>query len=104
MTLRIDKTSSQSTTKSKNIQATYKAISYGVGWDVTKTLTITVSGSKDVPRGEYGTLTAYTKYSGKKFDVYRPYSTNGTDIKWRKVQSGKKAYKPIGACFKYTKG
>lgn len=98
MTLRIDETRSLSTTKSQNIQATYKAISYSVGWDVTKSHSITVSGMKEVPKGKHGTLKAYTKYSGKKFDVYAP---NG-NLDWERIQKGKKAWKPIGTCFRYS--
>ncbi|MGW7067309.1 hypothetical protein ACWGII_35270 [Streptomyces sp. NPDC054855] len=98
ITLRIDETRSVSTTKSQNIQATYKAISYSVGWDVTKSRSITVSGMKEVPRGKYGTLKAYTKYTGKKFDVYAPTG----NLDWVRIQKGKKAWKPIGTCFKYT--
>ncbi|MFC8126406.1 hypothetical protein [Streptomyces sp. NPDC057302] len=100
MILRIDETRTRSTTKSKSIQATYKAISVAVGWDVTKSRTITVSGSKEVPRGKYGTLKAYTKYAGKKFDVYTPSWNNGNPTLVR-LQKGKKAWKPVGACFKY---
>lgn len=98
MTLRIDETRSVSTTKSKNIEATYKAITYAVGWDITKSHSITVSGLKEVPRGKYGTLKAYTKYSGKKFDVYAPTG----NLDWVRIQKGKKAWKPIGTCFKYV--
>ncbi|MGW7421967.1 hypothetical protein ACWGJB_18210 [Streptomyces sp. NPDC054813] len=97
ITLRIDETHSVSTTLSKNIKAEYKAISVGVGWDVTKSRSVTVSGSKEVPRGKYGVLKAYTRYSGKEFDV-RTFPSIGGDI----VQRNKKAYKPIGVCYKYS--
>ncbi|MFF4252269.1 hypothetical protein ACFY1L_13765 [Streptomyces sp. NPDC001663] len=97
MTLRIDETKSLSTSLSKNISASYKAITVAVGWDVTKSRSITVSGSKEVPRGKHGVLTAYTRYSGKQFDVQEP-SQFGDKI----LQRNKKAYKPIGVCFKYT--
>lgn len=65
MTLRIDDTRSAGTVLSKDITASAGSISVGVGWDVSKTRSITVSGSKEVPRGKYGTLKAYVKYSGK---------------------------------------
>ncbi|MFF0202743.1 hypothetical protein [Streptomyces sp. NPDC005017] len=94
MTLRIDETRTASSTYSKHIDATYKIISAGVGWDVTKSRSITVSGSKEVPNGKYGTLTAYTKYSGKKFDVQ---DTTTQEI----IQKNKRAWRPIGVCFKY---
>lgn len=97
MMLRIDQTEAVSTTLSKHIDATKGAISVGVGWDVTKSRSITVSGSKEVPRGKYGTLKAYAKYSGKKFDVQG--TTGGS---WITFHTGKKAYKPIGVCFKYS--
>ncbi|WP_266513416.1 MULTISPECIES: hypothetical protein [unclassified Streptomyces] len=97
MTLRIDDNRSVSSTLSKHIDASKGVISAGVGWDVTKSHSITVSGAKDVPRGKYGTLNAYTKYAGKKFDV------QVLDLNtWVTVQKGKKANKPIGVCFKYT--
>ncbi|WP_330304219.1 MULTISPECIES: hypothetical protein [unclassified Streptomyces] len=98
MTLRIDETKSVSTTLSKNISATYKAITVAVGWDVTKSRSITVSGSKEVPRGKHGVLKAYTRYSGKKFDVQRPAAAG---IPAKTLQKNKVAYKPIGVCFKY---
>ncbi|MFE7276762.1 hypothetical protein [Streptomyces sp. NPDC057623] len=95
MTLRIDETRTVNTTTSKDINATIKIINAGVGWDVTKGRSITVSGSKEVPHGKYGTLTAYTKYSGKKFDVLDTV-TMGI------IQKNKEAWKPIGVCFKYS--
>ncbi|MET9967846.1 hypothetical protein ABZZ80_18435 [Streptomyces sp. NPDC006356] len=94
MTLRIDETKTVSTTTSKNINATAKIISGGVGWDVTEARSITVSGSKEVPRGKYGTLTAYTKYTGKRFDVLDTVTA-------KIIQTKKEAWKPIGVCFKY---
>ena len=86
---------SVSTTFSKNIGVTYKAISAGVGWDVQKSRSITVSGSREVSRGKHGYLTAYAKYSGKKFDVF-------DNLSQKIVERDKKAYKPIGVCFTYT--
>jgi hypothetical protein len=97
MTLRIDETESVSTTLSTSISASKGAISAAVGWDVTKSRSITVSGSREVPRGEYGVLRAYTRYSGKKFDVQQAPQL-GNEI----LQRGKTAYKPIGVCFKYS--
>jgi hypothetical protein len=99
MTLRIDETRSKGTVLSKHIDASKGVISAGVGWDVTKSRSITVSGSKDVPRGKYGTLKAYVKYSGKKFDVQAWLIPS--DNKWI-AQKNKTAYKPIGVCFKYS--
>ncbi|MEU1258396.1 hypothetical protein ACWGKK_05280 [Streptomyces chartreusis] len=99
MTLRIDETRSKGTVLSKNIEASKGVISAGVGWDVTKSRSITVSGSKEVPRGKHGTLTAYVKYSGKKFDVQAWLIPE--DVKWV-AQKNKTAYKPIGVCFKYS--
>ncbi|MER7896528.1 hypothetical protein ABTX62_10470 [Streptomyces sp. NPDC096046] len=93
--LGISETKSVSTTLSKNIGVTYTAISAGVGWDVQKSRSITVSGSREVSRGKHGTLTAYAKYSGKKFDVY-------DKIRFKIVEKNKTAYKPIGVCFTYT--
>ncbi|MFI6402971.1 hypothetical protein [Streptomyces sp. NPDC050548] len=97
MTLRIDDTRSVGTVLSKHIEASKGVISAGVGWDVTKSHSITVSGAKEVPSGKYGTLDAYTKYAVKKFDV-QEYLDGYTFT----IQKGKKAYKPIGVCFKYT--
>ncbi|MDV7222164.1 hypothetical protein [Streptomyces prunicolor] len=97
MTLRIDDTRSVGSVLSKSIEASKGVISAGVGWDVTKSHSITVSGAKDVPSGKYGTLNAYTKYAGKKFDV----QVNDQNS-WVTIQKVKKAYKPIGVCFKYT--
>ncbi|MBK3570493.1 MULTISPECIES: hypothetical protein [unclassified Streptomyces] len=97
MTLRIDDTRSVGTVLSKHIEASKGVISAGVGWDVTKSHSITVSGAKEVPSGKYGTLDAYTKYAVKKFDV-QEYLDGHTFT----IQKGKKAYKPIGVCFKYT--
>ena len=99
MTLRIDETQSKGTVLSKHIDASKGAISAGVGWDVTKSRSITVSGAKEVPRGKYGTLTAYVKYSGKKFDVQARLIPEGNT--WI-AQKNKTAYKPIGVCFKYN--
>ncbi|GAA1010779.1 MULTISPECIES: hypothetical protein [Streptomyces] len=99
MTLRIDETRSVGTTLSKNISLSKSAISAAVGWDVTKSRSITVSGSKEVPSGKYGTLKAYVKYSGKKFDVEGvPALSN----KWVTFQKNKTAHRPIGVCFKYS--
>ncbi|WP_406203544.1 MULTISPECIES: hypothetical protein [unclassified Streptomyces] len=98
MTLRIDDTRSAGTVLSKDITASAGSISVGVGWDVSKTRSITVSGSKEVPRGKYGTLKAYVKYSGKKFDVQEMYWANS----WQTIRWNKTAYKPIGVCFKYS--
>ncbi len=97
MTLRIDDTRSVGTVLSKHIDASKGVISAGVGWDVTKSHSITVSGAKEVPSGKYGTLNAHTKYAVKKFDVQLYI-----DGKTRTIQKGKKAYKPIGVCFTYT--
>ncbi|WP_327230214.1 hypothetical protein [Streptomyces murinus] len=97
MTLRIDQTESVSTSLSANINVTKGVVSAGVGWDVTKSRSITVSGSKEVPSGKYGTLKAYAKYSGKKFDAQ---GTNGGS--WMTVGHNQTAYKPIGVCFKYS--
>ncbi|TQJ87786.1 hypothetical protein [Streptomyces sp. SLBN-31] len=99
MTLRIDETRSTGTVLSKHIDASKGVISAGVGWDVTKSHSITVSGSKEVPRGKYGTLKAYVKYSGKKFDVQAMLIPEG--YKWT-LQKNKTAYKPIGVCFAYS--
>ncbi|MGW6471085.1 hypothetical protein [Streptomyces sp. M7] len=99
MTLRIDETRSSGTVLSKHIDASNKVISAGVGWDVSKSRSITVSGSKEVPRGKYGTLSAYVKYSGKKFDVEALLMPQG--VTWI-AQKNKTAYKPIGVCFKYS--
>ncbi|MEU2781142.1 hypothetical protein [Streptomyces sp. NPDC007110] len=99
MTLRIDETRSTGSVLSKHIDATSKVISAGVGWDVSKSRSITVSGSKEVPRSKYGTLTAYVKYSGKKFDVEAILLPQG--VTWI-AQKNKTAYKPIGVCFKYS--
>ncbi|KUO04109.1 hypothetical protein AQJ67_12675 [Streptomyces caeruleatus] len=98
MTLRIDETRSTGSVLSKHIEASAKVISGGVGWDVTKSRSITVSGSKEVPRGKHGTLTGYVKYSGKKFDVQGLLAVGG----WHTFQKNKTAYKPIGVCFKYS--
>ncbi|WP_159053123.1 hypothetical protein [Streptomyces regalis] len=98
MTLRIDDTRSTGTVLSKHIEASKGIISAGVGWDVTKSRSITVSGSKEVPSGKHGTLTAYVKYSGKKFDVQGLLAVGG----WYTFQKNKTAYKPIGVCFKYS--
>ncbi|MFH8698531.1 hypothetical protein [Streptomyces chartreusis] len=84
---------------SKHIDASKGVISAGVGWDVSKSRSITVSGSKEVPRGKHGTLTAFVKYSGKKFDVQAMLVPRGD--KWIS-QRNKTAYKPIGVCFKYS--
>ncbi|MFE0136655.1 hypothetical protein ACFWY6_34595 [Streptomyces sp. NPDC059037] len=99
MTLRIDETRSLSSTFSKSLSINYKALTAAVGWDVTKSRSITVSGSKEVPRGKYGVLKAYTRYSGKMFDVYNVYNP----YKHKLVAKNKKAYKPIGVCYKFTK-
>lgn len=99
MTLRIDDTRSTGTVLSKHIDASKGVISAGVGWDVSKSRSITVSGSKEVPRGKHGTLTAFVKYSGKKFDVQAMLVPQGD--KWI-AQRNKTAYKPIGVCFKYS--
>ncbi|NUS75416.1 MAG: hypothetical protein HOV70_04350 [Streptomyces sp.] len=99
MTLRIDETQTKGTVLSKHIEASKGVISAGVGWDVTKSRSITVSGSKEVPSGKYGTLTAYVKYSGKKFDVQARLVPEGNE--WI-LQRDKTAYKPIGVCFKYS--
>ncbi|WP_217212405.1 hypothetical protein [Streptomyces sp. AC550_RSS872] len=97
MTLRIDDTRSAGSVLSRNIEASNGVISAGVGWDVSKSHSITVSGSKEVPRGKYGTLQAYVKYSGKKFDVQQMIG-----VDWWTFQTGMTAYKPIGVCFKYS--
>ena len=96
ITLRIDETHSQSTTYSKNFSVNYESLTAAVGWDVTKSRSITVSGAKDVARGKYGVLKAYTRYSGKQFDVYR------TIIPVERIAKDVKAYKPIGVCYAYT--
>ncbi|MGW1355956.1 hypothetical protein ACWCQP_00915 [Streptomyces chartreusis] len=49
--------------------------------------------------GKHGTLTAFVKYSGKKFDVQAMLVPQGD--KWIS-QRNKTAYKPIGVCFKYS--
>ncbi|MFD0003333.1 hypothetical protein ACFVJ4_13040 [Streptomyces sp. NPDC127178] len=95
MTLRIDETRSVTSTLSKDIKIDLEGISAGVGWDVTKSRSVTVSGSKEVPHGKYGALRAYTKYSGKKFDVF-------SGLKGIVIQKDNTAYKPVGVCFKYS--
>ncbi|GCB49860.1 hypothetical protein SNL152K_7203 [Streptomyces sp. NL15-2K] len=95
ITLRIDETKSMSTTYSKSFSVNYKALTAAVGWDITKSRSITVSGAKEVPRGKYGVLKAYTRYSGKQFDVYNP-----VEFKW--TAKGVKAYKPIGVCYAFS--
>ncbi|MEU1551220.1 hypothetical protein ABZ517_00655 [Streptomyces scabiei] len=92
--LTISETKSVSTTISANVGLTYKAISAGVGWDVQKSRSITVSGSRKVSKGKHGTLTAYAKYSGKKFNVF-------DNMQQKVVLKNKKAWKPIGVCFKF---
>ena len=96
LTLRIDETSSQSTTYSRSFSVNYESLTAAVGWDITKSRSITISGAKDVARGKYGVLKAYTRYSGKQFDVYR------TVIPFERIAKGVKAYKPIGVCYAYT--
>ncbi|MGX1560690.1 hypothetical protein [Streptomyces sp. NPDC055506] len=91
----ISETKSVSTTLSKNIGVTTDVISAGVGWDVQKSRSITVSGSREVSRGKHGTLTAYAKYSGKKFDIY-------DKVRFKIVEKNKTAWKPIGVCFTYS--
>ncbi|MFG2030533.1 hypothetical protein [Streptomyces sp. NPDC048825] len=100
MTLRIDETRSTGSVLSKNIELSKGAISAGVGWDVTKSRSITVSGSKEVPPGKYGTLKAYVKYTGKKFDVEE--FRHGIPDDWVTIRKNKTAYRPIGVCFKYS--
>ncbi|WP_405893487.1 hypothetical protein OG272_13965 [Streptomyces sp. NBC_00104] len=101
MTLRIDETKSIATTRSKDISLTVQGISGAVGWDVTKSRSITVSGSREVSRGKYGVLAAYTRYSGKKFDVKSPDLRKFGGPPSKIIQRNKVAWKPIGVCFKY---
>ncbi|MFJ3310061.1 hypothetical protein ACIPSA_45090 [Streptomyces sp. NPDC086549] len=67
------------------------AVSAGMGWDVTKTYTVTDQTAFSVPSGKFGTIEAYPLY-----DVY---SFNETS----KVDGGKlgtgRALKPVGVCF-----
>ncbi|MEU1516915.1 hypothetical protein ABZ490_33025 [Streptomyces sp. NPDC005811] len=92
--LTISETKSVSTTLSADIGVSYKVISAGVGWNVQKSRSITISGSREVSRGKHGTLTAYAKYSGKKFDIF-------DNLTQKIVERNKTAYKPIGVCFTY---
>lgn len=101
-TLRIDQTKTVGTSLSKNISATYKAITYSVGWDVSKSRSITVSGARPVPKGKHGVLKAYVRYSGKKFDVQSPDLSFAGGPRPMIIQKNKKAYRPIGACFKFS--
>jgi hypothetical protein len=94
-TLRIDQTKSVSTSYSKTFTIEYNALSAAVGWDITKSASITVSGAWTVPKGKHGVLKAYTKYSAKKFDVW------DSQVRiWDK--KGVIAYKPIGVCYTHT--
>lgn len=95
-TLRIDQTHSAGTVLSKNISASKGVISAGVGWDVTKSKSITVSGAREVPKGKHGTLDAYTKYQVKRFNVQVLMVDTFVTI-----QKNKTASEPIGVCFKY---
>ncbi|WP_149828515.1 hypothetical protein [Streptomyces tailanensis] len=95
MTLRIDETRSAGTTYSKKFEINFKQLSHSVGWDITKSRSITVSGAKEVPRGKYGVLKAYTRYAGKKFDVYHIHTP------WKISKRNVIAYKPIGVCFTF---
>lgn len=77
ITISITKTKTVSTTLSATFRATYKAISGAVGWNVTGSTSISISGSATVPSKHNGkavktmTLHAKSVYKVKNFDVYR---------------------------------
>ncbi|MCX4665586.1 hypothetical protein OG453_02665 [Streptomyces sp. NBC_01381] len=99
MTLSIEETRTRGTVLSKKIDLAKGGISAGVGWDVTRSRSIAIRGTWDVPKKyKRGYLRAYTKYAGKKFNVQR--LTMHTENDWVTIQKNKKAWKPIGVCFK----
>ena len=93
-----------STTISATFGASYTAISAAVGWNVTKTERISVTGSAKVPykvgkkKVKRGVLSAYPMYKTKKYDVY--YGIQNTK-KDRKKGTGV-TMKPIGTHFKMS--
>ncbi|EOH95913.1 hypothetical protein UAY_03339 [Enterococcus moraviensis ATCC BAA-383] len=100
--LTITQTKSISTSLSGSFGASNKVISASVGWNVTGSTSIAISGSYKVPskignkKVKNCKLTAHTVYKTKKFDVHKmPWNST----KWSKQGTGtvKKAY---GVSFK----
>lgn len=102
VTLSISQTKSISTQLSSSFGASNKVISAGVGWNVTGSSSISISGSYKVPskignkKVKSCKFTANTVYKTKQFDVQK-MAWNST--KWAKQGTGtvKKAY---GVSFK----
>ncbi|MGW1809596.1 hypothetical protein [Streptomyces sp. NPDC002078] len=67
------------------------AVSAGMGFDVTRTYTVTDQTAFDVPKGKFGTIEAYPLY-----DLYGFYESSIVDGK--KIGTGK-VLKPVGVCF-----
>ncbi|CAH0126512.1 hypothetical protein SRABI96_00095 [Peribacillus sp. Bi96] len=95
--LNIGQTKSVATTVSANFGASNAALSASIGWSVTGTTSITISGTFKVPSKVNGEIvkslkfTAYSVYKTKKYDVYKmPWNS----FSWTKQGTGtaKKAY------------
>lgn len=102
VTLSISETKSVSTTVSGTFGASNSTISAAVGWSVTGSSSVTVSGSYKVPTkigNKYvkrGYLDAYPKFKTKLYDVY--YGIQGTSSEVKKGTGTTR--KAIGVSFK----
>ncbi|MFD4416035.1 hypothetical protein ACFVXA_29430 [Streptomyces sp. NPDC058246] len=67
------------------------AVTAGMGFDVTRTYTVTNQTAFDVPRGKFGQIEAYPLY-----DVYGFNEVRATD--GHKIGTGR-VLKPVGVCF-----
>ncbi|WP_433173186.1 hypothetical protein [Actinoallomurus sp. CA-150999] len=94
ITLTLMQSRTVSNTYSSTFGVDVDGLSAAVGFDVTKSRTITVSGSYVVPRHKYGTLKAHPLYKRKSFKIYNKitgaYYGHGT------------AYQVVGDCFTHT--
>lgn len=94
--LTVSKGTSVSTTISGTLGASYKSISAAVGWSVTGSTSLTISGQATVPKKHNNKavkrmrLNAHSVYKVKEFDVYR-YVPGYTNKKLGRKNT-KKAY------------
>jgi hypothetical protein len=82
-----------SATVSANVSISKGIISSGVGFDVTKSYTVTHASFYNVPKGKYAVLEGFPLYTVKNFNIYKDVS--GPD---KKIGYGS-AGKPTGVCF-----
>ncbi|MBB1256543.1 hypothetical protein H3146_24800 [Streptomyces sp. OF3] len=85
-TLTLSISESVSSQWSASVSISAKKVTAGVGFNVTKSFTVTQGTSYSVPKGKYGSIAAYPLY-----DVYSFKTAAPSGQGW--------AMKPVGVCF-----